>query len=111
MQPRLKSRGNADNESSVVSKNYRQTRCRLLRFCTVKMANPLAALGRALAGGGDGGGQSKDLWEAIRHDDAGAVAQFLRGSDVNKRGPVRAAFTSSTTPASLRPASNAKIDL
>lgn len=57
------------------------------------MANPLAALGRALVGGGDGGGQAKDLWEAIRIDDAGAVSHFLsRGSDVNERGPVRSFY-------------------
>jgi len=57
------------------------------------MANPLAALGRALVGGGDGGSQAKDLWEAVRQDDAGAVAHFLsRGSDVNERGPVRSFY-------------------
>jgi hypothetical protein len=55
------------------------------------MANPLAALGRALVGGAvDSKGPAQDIFEAIKRDDPAACSRFIaNGIDVNAPGPVR----------------------
>jgi hypothetical protein len=67
----------------------------LLKFkALVKMANPLAALGRALVGGAVGPKPpAQDVFGAIRNDDPAGVTEFLaRGVDINAPGPVRFRF-------------------
>ena len=52
------------------------------------MANPLAALGKALTGQSDDNRSPSNLHEAIDHDDAHATARFLRGVDINSKDQV-----------------------